>query len=50
MIQAYEHTEEAMARIIKLLRQELEATLEAAKRIEALVHKLRTKGVGPRLG
>jgi hypothetical protein len=39
--QSYDNAEEAMARIIKLLRVELEATLEAAKRIEELVLRLR---------
>lgn len=42
----YDNVEEAMARIIKLLRQELEATLEAAERIEALVQRLRVKRQG----
>jgi hypothetical protein len=44
--QHHEQTEAAMARIIKLLRVELEATLEAAKRIEALVQRLRVKRAG----
>ena len=43
---AYDNVEEAMARIIKLLRHELEATLEAAKRIEELVIRLRMKRIG----
>jgi hypothetical protein len=46
--QAQEHarTEELIERAIKALRAELEATHEAAKRIEELVTRLRMKRVG----
>jgi hypothetical protein len=43
--QSYERTEDAIVRVIKLLRAELEATLEAAERIEELVLKLKERRV-----
>jgi hypothetical protein len=40
---AYDRTESAIENVVKELRVELERTLEAAKRIEELVKRLRAK-------
>jgi hypothetical protein len=42
-VQEHARTEELIERAIKALRVELEATLEAAKRIEELVARLRAR-------